>query len=124
MNKSIKTFRDLQVYQIAHALAMRIFELSKSFPAEERYSLTDQVRRSSRSVAVNIAEGWGKRVYENSFKRHLIDSTGSLEESKSWILFALNCQYINQEQYDSLIAEYEILGAKLYRLYETWKSFE
>lgn len=81
MDKNIKTFTDLQVYRSAHQLAMEVFELSKLFPKEEKYSLTDQIRRASRSVAVNIAEGWGKRAYENLFKRHLIDAIGSLEES-------------------------------------------
>ena len=120
--KKIRTFRDLEVHQLAHELAMRIFKASKSFPVEERYSLTDQIRRSSRSVAVNIAEGWGKRYYENLFKRHLIDSIGSLEETKAWLLFALDCGYLEKKEYDFLLKEYEILGAKLFKLSTTWRS--
>ena len=84
----IKTFTDLDVYNLSHELAMEVFYLTQKFPPEEKYSLTDQVRRSSRSVAVNIAEGWGKRIYPANFKRHLVDSNGSLEETKSWLLFS------------------------------------
>jgi four helix bundle protein len=111
------------VYIEAHQLAMEVFHTSHSFPKEEKYSLTDQIRRSTRSVAVNIAEGWGKRTYEGLFKKHLVDSTGSLEESKSWLLFALNCNYITEEKYLYLIKEYEKLCAKLYKLHENWKTF-
>lgn len=119
----IKTFRDLEVYALAHDLAMKIFDVTRAFPAEERYSLIDQVRRSSRSVAVNIAEGWGKRRYENVFKRHLMDSNGSVEETKSWLLIALDCQYIQNDTYDSLFKGYEELGAKLWNLHDSWQSF-
>jgi len=119
----IQTFQDLQVYTLAHQLAMKIFWLSTKFPAEEKYSLTDQIRRSSRSVAANIAEGWGKRRFENTFKRHLIDSIGSLEETKCWLLFALDCLYISQESYQELTTDTEYLGAKLSKLHENWKTF-
>jgi len=90
----IKSFRDLEVYQLARKLALQIFELNKTFPPEEKYSLTDQIRRSSRSVKANIAVGWGKRIYEDVFKRHLIDAMGSLEETKSWLLSGYDCKYI------------------------------
>lgn len=119
----IQTFRDLQVYTLSHRLAMKIFWLTTTFPAEEKYSLTDQIRRSSRSVAANIAEGWGKRRFENTFKKHLIDAIGSLEETKYWLLFALDCQYISQESYNELTADAEYLGAKLSKLHENWKTF-
>ncbi len=119
---AIKTFRDLEVYRLAHKLAMDIFFISKSFPPEEKFSLTGQIRRSSRSIAVNIAEGWGKRKYAELFKRHLIDSTGSLEETKSWLLFSLDCGYITKDQYQFLLERYEELGAKLYKLHDNWKS--
>ena len=88
----IKTFRDLEVYELSRKLALKIFILSKKFPPEEKYSLTDQVRRSSRSIAANIAEAWGKRIYEDGFKRHLIDALGSLEETKSWLLSGYDCE--------------------------------
>ncbi len=119
----IKSFQDLEVYSIAHALAMEIFTVTRTFPRDEQYSLTDQIRRSSRSCAVNIAEGWGKRQYENSFKRHLIDSLGSIEETKSWLLFCRDCEYITRELCDILMQKYELLGAKVWTLHTTWKTF-
>ncbi|MFH1119354.1 MAG: four helix bundle protein [Bacteroidota bacterium] len=112
---------DLEVYRLAHKLAMDIFWISARFPVEERYSLTDQIRRSSRSVAANIAEGWGKRKYPLSFKKQLVDANGSLEETKSWLMFARDCKYISIEQFDALFTEYETLGGKLWRLEERWK---
>jgi four helix bundle protein len=120
---AIKSFLDLETYQLAHQFAMRIFELSKSFPSEEKYSLTDQIRRSSRSVAVNVAEGWGKRKYINSFKRHLVDANGSLEESRAWLVFARDCNYITPIIYKELMNESEIIGSKLWRLHDNWKDF-
>ncbi len=119
----IKTFLDLEVYQIAHKLAMKIFHLTKKFPAEEKYSLTDQIRRSSRSIANNVAEGWGKRIYVNSFKRHLVDSIGSLEETKSWLLFSKDCNCVTVEEYAELINECEMLGGKLWKLHDNWQDF-
>ena len=120
---SIKSFLDLEVYQLAHKFAMRIFEITMRFPVEEKYSLTDQIRRSTRSIAVNTAEGWGKRTYTGNFKRHLVDGMGSLEESKSWLLFAKDCNYITIEIYNQLLAEAEVLGSKLRRLHDNWKDF-
>lgn len=120
---SIKTFKDLDVYNIAHELAMEIFHVTKEFPKEEKYSLIDQIRRSSRSVAVNIAEGWGKRRYENLFKRHLTDANGSIEETKSWLLFSLDCSYLSSEKYQYFIGRYEELGAKLWNLHDNWQTF-
>lgn len=117
----IKSFLDLEVYRLAHKLAMAVFQASADFPKEEKYSLTDQVRRSSRSVAANIAEGWGKRKYPLYFKKQLVDANGSLEETKSWLMFARDCKYISIEQFDALLTEYETLGSKLWRLEERWK---
>jgi len=79
----IRTVEDLEVYRLAHAVAMDIFRISRAFPPGEKYALTDQIVRSSRSIAANIAEGWGKRVYEAEFKRHLVYALGSLEETKT-----------------------------------------
>lgn len=118
----IKSIYDLEVFIIAHSLANDIFHLSKSFPKEERYSLTDQIIRASRSIAANVAEGWGKRIYENEFKKHLVYSMGSLEETKVWMLFAKDCHYLSNELYDSLFAKTNQLGAKIYKLYENWKT--
>ena len=119
----INTFWDLEVYQLAHKFAMNVFEITKSFPSEERFSLTDQIRRSSRSIAVNTAEGWGKRIYVGNFKRHLVDGMGSLEESKAWLIFAKDCNYITIDIYTQLLSEAEVLGSKLRRLHDNWKDF-
>ena len=117
----IKTINDLEVYVQAYNLAMDIFDVTKKFPKEEKYSLTDQVRRSSRSVAVNISEGWGRRTYEQLFKKQLIDSLGSLEETKTWLNFAKDCGYIRNEVFDSFYEKSDNLGSKIYRLHENWK---
>ncbi len=90
----IRSCKDLKVYNLAFELAMEIFEMTKTFPKEEKYSLIDQIRRSSRSAAINIREGFAKRRYENVFIRHLNDSIGSSEETRGWLDFAYSCQYI------------------------------
>ncbi|MBL7733273.1 MAG: four helix bundle protein [Chitinophagaceae bacterium] len=114
---------DLSVYVSAHRLAMEIFAITRNFPKEERYSLTDQLTRSSRSIAANIAEGWGKRVYENEFRRHLTYAIGSMEETRVWLLFSRDCKYISSEEYTRLITICDEIGAKLYKLYKNWKTF-
>ena len=118
----IKKVFDLEVFRLSYQLAMEIFNVSRNFPKEERYSLTDQVVRSSRSISANIAEGWGKRVYENEFKRHLIYAMGSLEETKVWLHFAKDCKYMSLETFDSLDRKFDELGAKIYKLFENWKT--
>ena len=120
----IKTFLDLEIYNLSRQLAKEIFHLTLQFPPEEKYSLTDQIRRSSRSVKANIAEGWGKRIYINSFKRHLVDSNGSLEETKSWCISALDCNYISEKIFTDLISKAEIIGGKLWKLHDNWQDFE
>jgi four helix bundle protein len=121
---SIKSFKDLEVYRLAHKLAMDIFFISKDFPKEEKYSLTDQIRRSSRSVSVNIAEGWGKRNYENLFKKHLIDANGSLDETKEWLEYAHDCEYIDDRTFENLYNRSLKIGAKLYRLHDNWTTLK
>jgi four helix bundle protein len=109
--KLIKTHRDLVVYRASFDLAMRIFEESKSFPKEERYSLTDQVRRSSRSVCANLAEAWRKRRYEASFISKLSDAEAEAAETQVWLEFTMQCGYLKVEIGQELIASYEnILG--------------
>lgn len=98
MAQKITTHRDLQVYQKAFDNAMSIFELSKSFPSEERYSLTDQMRRSSRSVCANLAEAWRKRRYEAHFISKLSDAESEAAETQVWIEFAVQCKYIKREE--------------------------
>jgi four helix bundle protein len=111
--REIKHFRDLDVYQLAFGSAMKVYEITKSFPVEERYSLVDQIRRSSRSVCANLAEGWRKRKYEAVFKNKLTDSMQEASETQCWIEFALACGYINQETFESLDGEYERIIAML-----------
>ena len=94
----LRGFRDLKVYQLAFKLAMDIFKLSKAFPEEERYSLTSQIRRSSRSVAANIAEGFRKRQYPNMFVSKLADSDAEAAETQVWLDFAQSCGYLSQEK--------------------------
>ncbi|WP_353938908.1 four helix bundle protein [uncultured Chryseobacterium sp.] len=93
---TIKFHQDLKVYQKSFEAAMKIYGISKTFPKEEIYSLTDQIRRSSCSVAANISEAWGKRKYEKSFIAKLTDSEGQARETQTWLQFALACQYINE----------------------------
>jgi four helix bundle protein len=94
---------NLIVYQKSFGLAMRIFEISKTFPKEERYSLTDQIRRSSRAVSANLAEAYCKRRYEAHFISKLSDSDMENSETQVWLNFALNSDYIDKDNYQELI---------------------
>jgi len=108
---TIKFHQDLKVFQKSFESAMKIYEISKNFPKEEVYSLTDQIRRSSRSVSANISEAWGKRKYEKSFIAKLTDSEGEARETQTWLQFAFACNYINQEQFNNLNNQYnQIIG--------------
>ena len=112
-NSSLRGHRDLKVFQVAYQVAMEIFRTSKSFPADERYSLTDQIRRSSRSVAANIAEGFRKRRYEAAFVNKLIDSDAEATETQVWLDFARDCGYIDTQLRDSLTGKLEEVGRML-----------
>ncbi len=114
--KLIKTHRDLEVYKIAFDIAMQIFEKSKSFPVEERYSLTDQVRRSSRSVCTNLAEAWRKRRYEASFISKLSDAEAEAAETQVWLEFAVQCGYLGAEIGRELLSSYENIIGKIISL--------
>ena len=119
---TIKSVKDLKVYQLAFKLAMEIFESTKKFPKEECYSLTDQIRRSSRSVAINIREGFAKKRYQQVFIRHLNDSFGSSEETRGWLRFALACEYISAKEYDHLESAYDELNAMMHSLMSKWRG--
>lgn len=106
-------FKDLIAYKKAFRLAMDIFEISKLFPKEEKYSLTDQIRRSSRSTCANIAESYRKRIYPKYFISKLTDSDGENSETVVWLEFALACKYINKETFNSLYSETEEIGKLL-----------
>jgi four helix bundle protein len=105
--------KDLKVFQMAYRLAMDIFHLTKNFPVEEKYSLIDQIRRSSRSVAVNIAEGYRKRQYPKMFVNKLSDSDGEATETLVWLEFSKDCDYLSVENYRKLTNEYEEVGRML-----------
>jgi four helix bundle protein len=94
---NIRSFKELRVWQNAMDAVMRVFDLTKRFPVEEKYSLTDQFRRASRSVAVNISEGWRKRRYPAAFVSKLNDAESEAAESQAWIEFALRCKYLTAE---------------------------
>lgn len=98
----IETFKDLKVWQNAVDTAMQIFELSRRFPTEERYALTDQIRRSSRSVAANISEAWHKRRYPASFISKLSDAEAEAAETRTWLDFSLRCGYLSSKEARSL----------------------
>ena len=109
----VENFRDLQVYKLSKELSRNIFELSKSFPKEEMYSLTDQVRRSSRSIGAQIAEAWGKRKYEKHFISKLTDADGEQLETQHWIEAALDCSYIQKNTANDLLKKCESIGRML-----------
>jgi len=103
----VGSFKDLIVYQKAYKLAMEIFEISKGFPREETYSLTDQIRRSSRSVTSCIAESWAKRKYEKAFISKLSDALGEEYETENWLDYSVDCKYIDKEIQIRLLNDYE-----------------
>jgi len=114
--KLIRTHRDLEVYQIAFKFAMQIFRESKSFPMEERYSLTDQVRRSSRSVCANLTEAWRKRRYEASFISKLSDAEAEAPETQVWLEFAIECGYLDKQAGHELLTNYDNVLGKIVNL--------
>ena len=112
MRKKIKTHKDLEVYQLAFNAAMEIFGLSKGFPIEERYSLTDQIRRSSRSVCDNLAEAWRKRRYKAAFLAKLNDCEAEAAETQVWIQFVVECGYLKSDSGEALYITYnQVLGS-------------
>jgi four helix bundle protein len=108
-----RSCRDLLVYQRARALSKEIFELSKRFPREEAYSLTDQIRRCSRSIGAQISEAWAKRVYEKHFVSKLTDADGEQHETQHWIDTAADCEYLSEEESTALVRQCEEIGRLL-----------
>jgi four helix bundle protein len=122
--KGIRCIRDLEVYRLSYALSLEIHNLTITFPKEEMYSLTDQIRRSSHSVAANISEGFAKRYYENLFRHHLVIALGSLAETKTWLEFARDFSYIQDEKFNEVFKKADLVGSKLYRLFQNWHSIQ
>jgi four helix bundle protein len=113
MRKRINSVRDLKVYKLAFEAAMEIFEISKRFPGEEKYSLTDQIRRASRSVCTNLSEAWRKRKYRRVFINKLTDSAQEGAETQTWLEFCLACNYIDKDVFAKLDEKYEHIFAML-----------
>ncbi len=123
MSERIRTHNELEVYQRAMEAALRIFEKSKAFPKEETYSLTDQVRRSSRSVRANLAEAWRKRRYEAAFISKLSDAEAEAAETQVWLEFAAKCSYLSRDEATELYKAYDRIIATIVGMInhpETW----
>ena len=112
----IRTQKELEVYKLAFESAMKIFEISKSFPKEETYSLTDQMRRSSRSACSNLVEAFRKRRYPKAFISKLSDSEGESAETQTWVDFAFSCKYITTEEQTELNISYDNIIGKLVKM--------
>lgn len=122
--EKIRKHTDLKVYKLSFEAGMEVFEITKSFPKEEKYSLTDQIRRSSRSVSGNIAEAWRKRRYPKSFVAKLSDSDGEAAETQVWLDYGLACDYIDEKEHKKLYDKYEHTIAMLTNMItkpEHWK---
>lgn len=113
MAMKIRSHGDLEVYKKAFDAAMKIFEITKSYPKEEKYSLTDQIRRSSRSVCANLAEAFRKRKYPKWFVAKLNDSEGEAAETQVWLHFSYECNYLTKTQYEELTVIYNNIIGKL-----------
>ncbi len=116
--ENIRSYKELRVYKAAMEAAMRIFELTKRFPAEERYSLTDQIRRASRSVCANIGEAWRKRRYQAYFVSKLCESESEAEETRVWLEFSYRCGYLSASEAALLDGEYDRIIGQLVRMIE------
>lgn len=121
--RAIRTAKDLEVYRLAWSLSMEIFELSKAFPPEERYALTSQIRRSSRSVCMNLREAWAKRRYEAHFVSKITDCDGEASETDTSLDFAWKCNYISEEQHKALTEKCRSVGRMLGKILQNPKPF-
>ncbi len=113
MSEKISSFKDLRVYKLAFELQQDIFETSKGFPAEERYALTDQIRRASRSIGANLSEAWQKRLYVAHFVSKLTDADGEQAETQHWLDTATACNYVSEREQDALLAKCSRIGQML-----------
>jgi four helix bundle protein len=116
MKEKINTYKDLRVYNNAMEAAMKIFELTKSFPPEEKYSLTDQMRRASRTVCSTIGEAWRKRIDQSAFTSRLNDSESVACESQVWVEFSRKCGYLKDEVCDELDSAYDQILGQLFKM--------
>ena len=116
-------YRDLKVFQLAYKLAMDVFEITKTFPKEEKYSLIDQIRRSSRSIPANIAEAWKKRLYPKMFVSKLVDAAGEAGETEVWLGVSKDAGYLSKEKYQEFISGYDEVNRMLYGIIEKQEKF-
>ena len=123
MTTHYRGFRDLKVYQLGYTLSMEIFRETRSFPKEEIYSLTDQIRRASRSIGAGIAEAWRKRRYEKSFVSRLVDSWAEEAEVEVWLDTAYDCGYISKDRHAYFREKYEEVSKMLYSMIEQPEKF-
>lgn len=123
MKNRVNSWRELGTYRTAFELQQQIFEVSKSWPRDENYSLTDQIRRSSRSIGANIAESWAKRRYPAHFKSKLTDADGELQETLHWLDTAKSCGYITDKDFDSFNASAQSIGKQIGSMINQHESF-
>jgi four helix bundle protein len=123
MSEYARTFRELDVYRQAFQSAMTIFDRTKAFPAEERYGIVDQMRRSSRSVCATIAEAWRKRDYLAAFRSKLADAMQEAAETQCWLDFCRACGYLDEQTFQTLDREYEGILGKLNSMHQQAESF-
>src|SRR5688572_23594134 len=119
----IRSFRELEVYKLARAEVQRVYAMTLSFPKDERYSLTDQIRRSSRSVRAQIGEAWGRRRYQSAFAYKLDEAMGEANETQVWLETALECGYINKADFDEADRAWQRIGAMLNGMIEKAETF-
>lgn len=114
MGNGYRGYKDLNVYKLSYQMALEIHEISKTFPVEEKYSLTDQIRRASRSIPVNIAEAWKKRQYPKTFLSKINDSAGEAGEVEAWLDFSRDFNYISSEKHEYFMNNYEDINKMLF----------
>jgi len=123
MRKGYRGYKDLKVYQKAYELALQLHKVTRTFPKDEKYSLVDQIRRSSRSVAANLAEAWKKRRYEKAFISKLIDCAGEAGETEVWLDFSMDFGYLDQKSYQEFLKGYDEVNRMLYGMIDKSEKF-
>jgi four helix bundle protein len=123
VNDAYRGYRDLKVYQLSYKLALEIHKITKTFPKEEKFSLIDQMRRSSRSVPTNIAEGWKKRRYQKMFISKIVDAAGEAGETEVWLDFARDFGYLDESKHNDLLTRYEEVNKMLYGMIDKADKF-
>jgi four helix bundle protein len=123
-SREYRGYKDLKVYQASYQVALEIHRVTKGFPFEEKYSLTDQVRRSSRSVAATLAEAWKKRRYQKAFISKLVDCAGEAAETEVWLDFALDFGYLEPAQHDAFMSKYDQINRMLFGMIDKADKFQ